>query len=191
MFSNLGVTEIVVIVLIAVVVIGPERLPGVLQDVRAAIFAARRAINNAKAELNGEVGEFSKEFDDLRGPLNQAMEWGRLGPRGVLTKALFDGDDSAWDDFNPKKFLDEPAAKVEQREESYSPYTDQPRETNTAAAGQGFDYSQIYAADATPTRQAEPPQAEQQPQAETRQAEQRREEPRPDQPSGFSWSDIS
>ncbi|MDN6236452.1 MAG: twin-arginine translocase TatA/TatE family subunit, partial [Corynebacterium flavescens] len=53
MFSSIGWTEIAVIILLAIVVIGPERLPGVIADVRAAIYAARKAINNAKAELNG------------------------------------------------------------------------------------------------------------------------------------------
>lgn len=35
-----------------------------------------------------------------------------MGPRAALTKALFDGDDSAWDDFNPKKLLEDPAPKA-------------------------------------------------------------------------------
>lgn len=103
MLSNFGWFELFVIVVLAVIIIGPERLPGVVQDVRAAIFAARKAINNAKAELNGEFGDFGKEFEELRAPLSQAAQWGKLGPRGAITKALFDGDDSAWDDFDPRK----------------------------------------------------------------------------------------
>lgn len=105
MFSSIGWGEIFLVVVLGLVIIGPERLPGVIKDVRAAIFAARKAINNAKAELDGELGSISSEFDTLRGPISQAAEWGRLGPRGALTKALFDGDDKAWDDFNPRKFL--------------------------------------------------------------------------------------
>lgn len=103
MFSNIGWGEIFVIAIIAVLVIGPERLPGVIQDVRAAIYAARKAINSAKAELNGEMSSLGQEFDALRGPINTAAEWGRMGPRAAITKALFDGDDSAWDDFDPRK----------------------------------------------------------------------------------------
>nr|WP_205908335.1 Sec-independent protein translocase TatB [Corynebacterium ammoniagenes] len=94
--------------MLALIIIGPERLPNVIQDVRAAIFAARKAINNAKKELNGDFEGLGQEFDAIREPLSQAAEWGRLGPRAALTKALFDGDDSAWDDFNPKKLLEEP-----------------------------------------------------------------------------------
>lgn len=109
MFSSIGWVEILVVIVLGIIIVGPERLPSVIQDVRAAIFAARRAIRNAKAELNGELSSFGAEFEDLRGPISQAAEWGRLGPRGALTKALFDGDDSAWDDYNPKKLFDAPA----------------------------------------------------------------------------------
>lgn len=108
MFSSIGWVEIFFIGLLALIIIGPERLPNVIQDVRAAIFAARKAINNAKKELNGDFEGIGKEFDSIREPLSQAAEWGRMGPRAAITKALFDGDDSAWDDFNPKKLLEEP-----------------------------------------------------------------------------------
>lgn len=107
MFSNIGWFEVIFIILVGIVIIGPERLPGVILDIRAAIFAARRAINNAKAELTGEFGEFSEEFEQFRQPISQAAEWGRMGPRAALTKALFDGDDSALDAFDPKKMLAE------------------------------------------------------------------------------------
>ncbi len=107
MFSSIGWVEVFFIILVGIVVIGPERLPGFILDVRAAIFAARRAINNAKAELTGEFGEFSQEFEQFREPISQAAEWGRMGPRAALTKTLFDGDDSALDAFDPNKMLKE------------------------------------------------------------------------------------
>ena len=88
MFSSIGWVEILVIVLLGLVIIGPERLPGVIMDVRAAIYAARKAIANAKAELNGEMSGLGAEFDDLRVPLSQAAEWTRMGPRGVITLSL-------------------------------------------------------------------------------------------------------
>lgn len=75
MFSSIGWTEIAVIVLLGIVIIGPERLPGVIMDVRAAIYAARKAINNAKAELQGEMGGLSEEFETLRVPISQAAEY--------------------------------------------------------------------------------------------------------------------
>lgn len=99
MFSNIGWVEIFVILVIAVIIIGPEKLPDVLKDIRAAVYAARKAIRNARAELDG----VSEEFEEFREPLNQAAEWGRMGPRKAITKALFDDDDSYLDVFDPKK----------------------------------------------------------------------------------------
>lgn len=104
MFQSIGWLEIFTLVIVALIIVGPERLPGLIEDVRAAIFAARRAINNAKKELNGELGE---EFEQFRKPMEQVAEYTRLGPRGAITKALFDGDDSALDDFDPKKMMQE------------------------------------------------------------------------------------
>jgi sec-independent protein translocase protein TatB len=103
-FQSIGWLEIFTLVIVALIVVGPERLPGLIEDVRAAIFAARRAINNAKKELNGELGE---EFEQFRKPMEQVAEYTRLGPRGAITKALFDGDDSALDDFDPKRMMRE------------------------------------------------------------------------------------
>lgn len=129
MFSSIGWVEIFFIGLLALIIIGPERLPNVIQDVRAAIFAARKAINNAKKELNGDFEGLGKEFDAIREPLSQAAEWGRLGPRAALTKALFDGDDSAWDDFNPKKLLEEPTPQApENTAQPQMPSANQPRQ---------------------------------------------------------------
>ncbi|MDN6531199.1 MAG: twin-arginine translocase TatA/TatE family subunit [Corynebacterium flavescens] len=138
MFSSIGWTEIAVIILLAIVVIGPERLPGVIADVRAAIYAARKAINNAKAELNGEMGELSSELQAFSGPISQAAEWSRLGPRGAITKALLDGDDSVWDDFNPKK-LQEDLGKKPQISES--PVSNKPKAEEKKPDTQSGDYS--------------------------------------------------
>jgi len=103
-FQSIGWLEIFTLLIVALIVVGPERLPGLIEDVRAAIFAARRAINNAKKELNGEFGS---EFDEFRKPLEQVAEYTRLGPRGAITKALFDGDESALDAFDPQRIMQE------------------------------------------------------------------------------------
>ncbi|MDO5032014.1 MAG: Sec-independent protein translocase TatB [Corynebacterium sp.] len=176
MFSSIGWPEIAMIVLLGIVVIGPERLPGVITDIRAAIYAARKAINNAKAELNGEMSQFSGEFEALRGPISQAAEWGRLGPKGAITKALFDGDDSAWDDFDPRTITkdmgnptlagQQPQAQSQsQPQRSVRPQPGHPGAQSTPAPGTvqqpgqpsqqtqgGFDYSQIYSQPAEPQR---------------------------------------
>ncbi|MGP6173528.1 Sec-independent protein translocase protein TatB [Corynebacterium sp. A21] len=102
MFDNIGWAEIFTIVVIGLIIIGPEKLPGVIKDVRAAVFAARRAITNARAELDGEFGS---EFDEFREPINKVAEYGRMGPKAAITKALFDGDGQFLDSFDPKKIM--------------------------------------------------------------------------------------
>ena len=164
MFSSIGWPEIFVIVLLGIIVIGPERLPEVIKDVRAAIYAARKAINNAKAELNGEMGSITSEFDDIRGPLTQAAQWTRLGPKGAITKALFDGDESAWDDFNPKKMAENVKTSTAPQEPEEQPQS-QPQQQRPS-----FDYSQIYAEqpqpEPRPQQRTEVPQPTEQPATE-------------------------
>ena len=183
MFSSIGWPEIFVIVLLGIIVIGPERMPEVIKDVRAAIYAARKAINNAKAELNGEMGSITSEFDDIRGPLTQAAQWTRLGPKGAITKALFDGDDSAWDDFNPKKMAENVKTATAPQEPEEQPQS-QPQQRPS------FDYSQIY---------AEQPQPESRPQQRT-EAPKPTEQPAPEKKpprggeestGGGMWGDVT
>ncbi len=107
MFDSIGWFEIFFILIVGLIIIGPEKLPGVIEDIRAGIYAARRAIDNAKKELNGELDNFGAEFRDLQEPLSQIASWKNMGPKAALTKALFDGDSSYLDDFDPKKPLRE------------------------------------------------------------------------------------
>ncbi|WP_299139828.1 twin-arginine translocase TatA/TatE family subunit [uncultured Corynebacterium sp.] len=183
MFSSIGWPEIFVIVLLGIIVIGPERMPEVIKDVRAAIYAARKAINNAKAELNGEMSSITSEFDDIRAPLTQAAQWTRLGPKGAITKALFDGDDSAWDDFNPKKMAENVKTATAPQEPEEQPQP-QPQQRPS------FDYSQIY---------AEQPQPESRPQQRT-EAPKPTEQPAPEKKpprggeestGGGMWGDVT
>lgn len=102
MFSSVGWGEIFLLVVVGLVVIGPERLPRVIQDVRAAILAARTAIDNAKKTLDDDFGS---EFDEIRRPLSQVAQYSRMSPKTALTKALFDADNSALDAFDPKKIM--------------------------------------------------------------------------------------
>ena len=56
MFSSVGWGEIFLLVVVGLVVIGPERLPRLIQDARAALLAARTAIDNAKQSLDSDFG---------------------------------------------------------------------------------------------------------------------------------------
>lgn len=94
MFSNVGWGEILVIFILGLILIGPERLPKVIEDIRAFILAARTAINDARDNISGEFGE---EFDDLRKPLQDLGDLRKLNPKTAITRTLFDNDDTYLD----------------------------------------------------------------------------------------------
>lgn len=99
MFDSIGWGEIFVVILAGLIIIGPERLPGVIMDVRAALFAARRAINDAKEELYGE------EFEEFRKPISTVTEYAAMGPKRAIAKALFDEDGDYLDQFDPRRMM--------------------------------------------------------------------------------------
>ncbi|STB94378.1 Sec-independent protein translocase protein TatB [Corynebacterium amycolatum] len=94
MFSNVGWGEILVLFILGLILIGPERLPKVIEDIRALLLAARTAINDARDNLSDEFGE---DFDDLRKPLQGLNDLRRLNPKTAITRTLFDGDDTYLD----------------------------------------------------------------------------------------------
>lgn len=102
MFTNVGWGEILVIFIIGLIFVGPERLPKLIQDLRAALIAARTAIDNAKSGLDKEFGP---EFDEFRKPLSDLATLQRMGPRAAIAKTLLDGDDTLFDSFDPKKIM--------------------------------------------------------------------------------------
>ncbi len=138
MFSNIGWGEIFFIILLGLIVIGPERLPGVLEDVRAAIYAARKAITNAKAELNGELGE----FEEFRQPMETVSKYAAMGPKRAITQMLFDGDEHALDDIDPRTALnDSPQARTPKPPVRRNP--DGSRRQDPPASGGGFSWADI------------------------------------------------
>lgn len=91
MFSSVGWGEMLLLVIVGLVVLGPERLPGAIRWTTGAIRQARDYLGNATKDLREELGP---EFDDLRQPLNELQKLRGMTPRAALTKHLLDGDDS-------------------------------------------------------------------------------------------------
>ena len=56
MFDNLGWPEILALLLIALFVLGPERLPKILSDLGGMLRKVRRMASNATADLNKDLG---------------------------------------------------------------------------------------------------------------------------------------
>ncbi len=91
MFANVGWGEMLVLVVVGLVVLGPERLPGAIRWTATALRQARDYLSGMTSQLREDIGP---EFDDLREPLSELQKLRGMTPRAALTKHLFDGDDS-------------------------------------------------------------------------------------------------
>ncbi len=91
MFANVGWGEMLVLVVVGLVVLGPERLPGAIRWTSNALRQARDYLSGVTNQLREDIGP---EFDDLRGPLSELQKLRGMTPRAALTKHLLDGDDS-------------------------------------------------------------------------------------------------
>lgn len=81
---NLGPFEIVVLVIVALIVFGPDKLPTLAKDAARMIRTLRELTQGARTQLRDELGP---EFGDL--------DLRSLNPRTALKRALFDDDDDA------------------------------------------------------------------------------------------------
>lgn len=96
MFSING-GELLVLIVVAVVVLGPERLPQYAQQLGRFVREAKAFAVKAREQVRSEMGE---EFDDVDW---QALDPRRYDPRRIVRDALFDGDDDplGLSDFGP------------------------------------------------------------------------------------------
>ncbi len=91
MFGSLSWEHMGVLVVVGLVVLGPERLPGAIRWTSTALRQARDYLSGVTSQLREDIGP---EFDDLRGPLSELQKLRGMTPRAALTKHLLDGDDS-------------------------------------------------------------------------------------------------
>ncbi|KZM71415.1 Sec-independent protein translocase subunit TatB [Nocardia terpenica] len=95
---NIGWPEMVILVFAALVILGPERLPGAVRWTAQSLRQIRDYASGATSQLRSELGP---ELDELRKPLEELNELRRplnelrgMTPRSMVTKHLLDGDDS-------------------------------------------------------------------------------------------------
>lgn len=93
MFANIGWGEMLVLVVIGLVVLGPERLPGAIRWTSSTLRQARDYVSGATSSLREDLGP---EFEDLRQPLSELNKLRGMTPRAAITKHLLDGDDSVF-----------------------------------------------------------------------------------------------
>jgi sec-independent protein translocase protein TatB len=91
MFANVGWGEMLVLLVVGLVILGPERLPGAIRWTSSTLRQARDYISGATSQLREDLGP---EFEDFRQPLSELQKLRGMTPRAALTKHLLDGDDS-------------------------------------------------------------------------------------------------
>ena len=113
MFGSLGWLEIVTLLVVALLVFGPDKLPSVARDAASMLRQLRTMAKTARSQIKTELGPEFSDFD-----------LDSLNPRTFVRKNLFEDDDE-----------DEP---VRRREDG----TTAPRrpQTQTRAAGEQAPY---------------------------------------------------
>ncbi|THA80366.1 sec-independent translocase [Streptomyces sp. A0592] len=82
MFNDIGALELVTIVILAILVFGPDKLPKVIQDVTGFIRKVRAFSDSAKHDIRSELGPDFKDF-----------EFEDLNPKTFIRKQLSENED--------------------------------------------------------------------------------------------------
>ena len=107
MFNSLGWPEIALLVVVALFVFGPERLPKMIGDAGRMLRTLRTMANNAREDLKSELGP---ELGDL--------DLTSLNPKSFVRKHLME-DDDLFDDGAPQRT---PAVQRRLRAGERAPY---------------------------------------------------------------------
>src|ERR1700679_70966 len=91
MFGTPSWEHLLVLVVVGLVILGPERLPGAIRWTSTSLRQARDYLSGVTTQLREDIGP---EFDDLRGPLSELQKLRGMTPRAALTKHLLEGDES-------------------------------------------------------------------------------------------------
>lgn len=92
MFDNVGGAEILVLALVGLFVLGPERLPAAAAWVAQTVRSIREYATGARDQLRRELGD---EFDELRQPLEDLRSVRDLDPRRAVRAQLFSSGEPA------------------------------------------------------------------------------------------------
>lgn len=76
---GIGFTELIIILIVALLVVGPERLPELARQLGTIVRDLRRMYNNLRADLGPEFDEIEQGIRDLRSlnPREQVRSYGR------------------------------------------------------------------------------------------------------------------
>lgn len=89
MFDNVGMWEILVLIVVALFILGPERLPEAMAWVGRSVRKVREFATGARDQLRKEIGP---EFDEFQKPIEEIRKLRSLDPKRAIADHLFDGD---------------------------------------------------------------------------------------------------
>lgn len=90
MFENVGFSEVLILLVVALFVLGPERLPDAAAWLGRSIRKVRNFATGASKQLRDEIGP---EFDEYRKPIEELRKLRSFDPKRAVTEHLFDGDE--------------------------------------------------------------------------------------------------
>ncbi|WP_375480298.1 sec-independent translocase [uncultured Jatrophihabitans sp.] len=96
---NVGPFELMVLAIVGIVVLGPDRLPGLARDAARMIRSLRDMATGARQQLRDELGP---EFADV--------DLRNLNPRTALQRAVL-GDEVDWQKYDPRRLDPRSAAR--------------------------------------------------------------------------------
>ncbi|MFG2998398.1 sec-independent translocase [Streptomyces sp. NPDC048340] len=143
MFNDIGALELVTIVVLAILIFGPDKLPKVIQDVTGFIRKVRAFSDNAKQDIRSELGPEFKDF-----------EFEDLNPKTFIRKQLSENEDvkEIRNSFDLRKELNDVTDAVNGRESDVAPAAPASAGASATPAGTGPDMLKKPAAPAADQR---------------------------------------
>lgn len=86
MFDSIGLSEIMVLLLGALFIFGPDRLPGLARDAAGALKRLRQTVTGARGQIHEQLGP---DFDHLR-----EVDLRSLNPKTFIRKHLLEDEQS-------------------------------------------------------------------------------------------------
>ena len=111
---NVGPMELLVLAVVGLIVLGPDRLPGLARDAARMIRTLRELATGARTQLRDELGP---EFADV--------DLRNLNPRTAISRAILGEDADAVRNFNPRSAIQN--AILGDDEPSSGPPVDKPQ----------------------------------------------------------------
>jgi sec-independent protein translocase protein TatB len=109
---NIGPMELLVLVVVGLIVIGPDKLPNLARDAARMLRTLREMATGARTQLRDELGP---EFADL-----DLQELRRLNPRTALQRAILGDEDLR--DLDPRRIMrDDPPVSMSKAEPAAPP----------------------------------------------------------------------